>query len=154
MWSVFAILVGLGLVLSTVLIHYEVLRGISLLIPKLSIPPRGRILVVIGGVLVAHMIEICLYAIAYGLMHDTRLGFITGEFVGEAADFLYFSISAFTTLGIGDVHPMGPMRLVAGIEALNGFALIGWSASFTYLAMEKFWDHHRSTAEANREDAA
>lgn len=28
---------------------------------------------------------------------------------------------------------------VAGTEALTGFVLIGWSASFTYLEMEKFW---------------
>ena len=31
------------------------------------------------------------------------------------------------------------MRLLTGIEALNGLVLIGWSASFTYLAMEEFW---------------
>jgi hypothetical protein len=32
------------------------------------------------------------------------------------------------------------MRLITGIEALNGLLLIGWSASFTYLAMQKFWN--------------
>jgi hypothetical protein len=31
------------------------------------------------------------------------------------------------------------MRLIAGIESLNGLVLIGWSASFTYLTMEEFW---------------
>jgi len=28
---------------------------------------------------------------------------------------------------------------VTGTEALTGFLLIGWSASFTYLEMERFW---------------
>jgi hypothetical protein len=37
-----------------------------------------------------------------------------------------------------DLFPHGPLRIVAGIETLNGFILIGWSASFTYLSMEKF----------------
>ena len=30
----------------------------------------------------------------------------------------------------------------AGVEALNGLLLIGWSASFTYLAMERYWPMH------------
>jgi hypothetical protein len=34
------------------------------------------------------------------------------------------------------------MRLVSGVEALNGLLLIGWSASFTYLAMERYWPLH------------
>ena len=29
--------------------------------------------------------------------------------------------------------------LVAGIEALTGLLLIAWSASFTYLTMERIW---------------
>jgi diguanylate cyclase (GGDEF)-like protein len=31
------------------------------------------------------------------------------------------------------------MRLLAGAEALNGLLLIGWSASFIYISMERFW---------------
>jgi len=32
---------------------------------------------------------------------------------------------------------------MAGIETLTGLVMIAWSASFTYLAMEKFWGLHR-----------
>ncbi|MHB2205292.1 hypothetical protein [Methylobacterium sp. CM6257] len=35
-----------------------------------------------------------------------------------------------------------PPRLLAGVEALNGLLLIGWSASFTYLAMERYRPLH------------
>jgi hypothetical protein len=66
-----------------------------------------------------------------------------GEFHGEWLDYVYFSITTFTTLGIGDVYAHGPLRLVAGVESLNGLVLIGWSASFTYITMEKVWDAHR-----------
>ena len=34
---------------------------------------------------------------------------------------------------------VGELRLLAGVEALNGLLLIGWSASYTYIAMERFW---------------
>jgi len=40
------------------------------------------------------------------------------------------------------VFPIANVRLIAGVEALTGLMLIGWSASFTYLAMEKFWPLH------------
>jgi hypothetical protein len=135
---------ALVLLLLTVAIHYEVLRGTSLLIPHVPMRPRGRILIVIGGILVAHLIEVSLYAVAFYLMHvHPALGRIDGEFSGEALDFFYFSLSCYTTLGIGDLFPHGPLRVVAAVEALNGLVLIGWSASFTYLSMEKFWEDHR-----------
>jgi hypothetical protein len=45
----------------------------------------------------------------------------------------------YTTLGLGDVVPTGAVRFLAGVEALSGFVLITWSASFTFLEMERFW---------------
>ena len=41
------------------------------------------------------------------------------------------------SLGLGDVWPHGPIRLLTGIEALNGLILIAWSASYTYSFHEK-----------------
>ena len=35
--------------------------------------------------------------------------------------------------------PLGPVRFLSGTEALTGFVMITWSASFTYLEMERFW---------------
>jgi hypothetical protein len=52
---------------------------------------------------------------------------------------LYFSSETYTSLGFGDITPVGPIRLIAGVEALNGLLLIGWSVSYAYLAMERFW---------------
>ncbi len=68
------------------------------------------------------------------------LGRIDGEIEGGGLDFFYFSITTYTTLGVGDLHPRGPLRLIAGVESLNGLVLIGWSASFTYLEMARFWE--------------
>jgi hypothetical protein len=69
---------------------------------------------------------------------------MSGSIEGGPLDFYYLSLSSYTTLGIGDIYPTGPLRVIAGIEALNGLVLIGWSASFTYLTMERFWGVQRS----------
>lgn len=47
--------------------------------------------------------------------------------------------------------PTSHTRMIAGVEALNGLLLIGWSASFTYLAMERYWPLHGGTPKARCE---
>jgi hypothetical protein len=54
-------------------------------------------------------------------------------------DALYFSAETFSSLEFGDITPAGPLRLIAGSETLVGLLLIGWSASYTFVAMERFW---------------
>lgn len=131
----------LVLVSATVLIHYEVLRWTNRLVPELALSTRTRILVVIGSILFAHLAEICVFALAYFMMHDRLgLGSIAGEVSGRWLDFFYFSASTYTTLGVGDVVPTGALRVVAGVESLTGLVLIGWSASYTYLTMQQSWD--------------
>jgi hypothetical protein len=58
---------------------------------------------------------------------------------GALADYLYFSYAAFTTVGFGDIVATGPMRLLAGMEALTGFVLITWTASYLYIEMSRTW---------------
>jgi hypothetical protein len=128
------------LLASTVLIHYEVLRLTGAYLPRLRIRPRQRILVVIAACLVAHLLEVVLYAaVLAALVQLPGFGSIEGEFAGTASDFVYFSLTNYTTLGIGEVYPLGPLRLIVAIEALNGLLLITWSASFAYLNMQQDW---------------
>jgi hypothetical protein len=132
--------ISLFLIIATVLLHYELLQFASTLPARLSIPTRPRILVVIAVVLAAHLIEASLYASAfYAMQAHFGLGALVGHLEGNILDYFYFSIATYTTLGIGDLHPSGAMRFIAGVEALNGLVLIGWSASFTYLTMEDLW---------------
>ncbi|WP_198021868.1 potassium channel family protein [Algiphilus aromaticivorans] len=67
----------------------------------------------------------------------------TGAIVGYDAltllDCIYFSASTYTTVGWGDLNAIGATRFLAGTEALVGFMLITWSASFTYLVMDRTW---------------
>jgi voltage-gated potassium channel Kch len=149
---------GLVLILTVVLvtaslyIHYEVLRVVSEAMPKLRLPPRPRLLVVLGAATLAHLLEIGLFALGYWLLDgNDGFGALTGLSEGRWLDYFYFSAATYTTLGIGDIIPVGPLRLVAAVESLFGLVLIGWSASFTYLAMQKFWGlHKRSLAERGK----
>lgn len=135
-----AFAISLLLITATVLVHYELLQFASTLPSRFTIRTRPKILVVIAVVLAAHVVEAYLYAIAYYAMQThLGLGALVGHREGDVLDYFYFSIATYTTLGIGDLHPSGAMRFVAGIEALNGLVLIGWSASFTYLTMEDLW---------------
>jgi hypothetical protein len=45
----------------------------------------------------------------------------------------------YTTVGFGDLIPSGPIKMITCAEALAGLALITWSASFTYLQMQRLW---------------
>lgn len=124
----------------TTLIHFEILSTLNLRLPALSIPSRSKLLIVMFGAFTAHALEIALYGfVFYGLIHFTGAGSLSGIGSSSLENCLYFSAETFSSLGFGDLIPNGPIRLLAGTEALNGLLLIGWSASYAYLAMERFW---------------
>ena len=52
----------------------------------------------------------------------------------------YFSAAIYSSLGFGDIVPMGELRLIAVMEGLNGLMLIAWTAAYSFLAMEEFWE--------------
>jgi hypothetical protein len=54
-------------------------------------------------------------------------------------NYLYLSVSAYSTVGFGDVAPDGAARLMAGVEAVVGFMMITWSASLTFIEMQRHW---------------
>lgn len=65
-----------------------------------------------------------------------------GQVDESFADFLYFSAISYSTMGIGDVYPTGALRLILGIEGINGLFLIAWSTSFTYFVVDCLWPLH------------
>lgn len=130
-WSAALIL---PLVLATTLLHYEVLRGLSRGLPRLHIVPRGRLVFVLIGAFFAHVAQIGLYGLAYW-----GLGLGLGEAGWDLGTSLYASAQIFTSLGLGDVTPPPALWPLVGIETVNGLLLIAWSASYTYLAMERYW---------------
>lgn len=123
-----------------VLIHYEFLLQLTIRMPRMEVRPRFKIVFGVFGALVAHAIEIWIFAIAYCFMHwAEKWGHLEGNFTGSLMDCVYFSFTTFTTLGFGDITPLGDLRYLVGIESLTGLVLITWTASFLFIEMQRFW---------------
>ncbi|MHB1084374.1 MAG: ion channel [Thiobacillus sp.] len=128
--------------------HYEVLRRLNTHLPSLGIPSRTKLLVVIFSAIVAHGIEMGVYGISFFVLAKYMgVGTLSAPAGLSLINSLYFSAETYTSLGFGDLTPVGSIRLLAGVEALNGLLMIGWTASYAYIAMERFWaadtDDHR-----------
>ncbi|MGH8611694.1 MAG: ion channel [Gammaproteobacteria bacterium] len=114
--------------------------------------PRLTVLLAMLFLPMVHALEITLYAGAYYYLTDTlELGTFSGNFTDAFSNYLYYSAETFSSLGFGDIVPRGAIRLVTGIEVLNGLLLIAWSGSFVFILMQRFWKidgstpHHQST---------
>ncbi len=119
------LLVSGVMIVVTALIHMGFLYALGRMVTHFDRRHPGplraaAILASVLGLIIAHGVEISVYAVAY-----MRLDlFQTWE---EA---LYFSTSTFTTVGFGDVVLDPQWRLLSGVQSLNGFLLIGWSTAF------------------------
>lgn len=145
--------IAASLSLLCVVFHYEVMSWTSRYVPRLKLAPRGRIVLMILAMLLAHVIEVWAFAIVYwSLDIYPSLGHLAGTFDEGALDFVYFSVVCFTTLGFGDILPTGAIRILVGTEALVGLGLVTWSASFAFLEMQRDWVEFHRGAPRNRQD--
>ena len=132
--------VSLAIVIACVLLHYEALSVLTGVLKRIRIRPRPRILVMILSILAIHVVEIWVFGVGYwGLIQDRTHGKLVAAHPIGLFDAVYYSAVTYTTLGLGDVAPIGNIRFLTGLESLSGFVLIGWSVSFTYLEMDRFW---------------
>lgn len=88
---------------------------------------RSRVLAmntVVIGIFAILTVEVWLWAAVY-------------DSVGVFGDFetsLYFSTATFSTVGYGDVITSHEWRILAALEGVNGFLLIGWSTAYLVAA--------------------
>jgi Ion channel len=134
------IVVSIVLVLMTIGIHYEFLRRMPDITESFGVRPRLRVLIMMIGAIAAHTLEVYLFAVAYRLLDVSYSpDLFGGQFHGTFSDYVYFSASCYTSLGVGDIWPEGPVRIIGTSEALTGLIMIAWTASFTYLMMGRYW---------------
>lgn len=123
-----------------VLLHYEGLGWIATRLQKLPGLVRRKVLFGVYGVILLHVAEIWLFALAlWLLMRAPAAGHVASTSTPEFLDVVYLSSTTFSTVGFGDLAPVGALRFLCGTEALVGFILITWSASFLYLEMQEYW---------------
>jgi hypothetical protein len=136
------LLAGLA-ALATVGLHYETMRlGTNVILPWgwRRFRDRRAMLLMTLALLVAHVVEIWIFAGGLWLVSLwPHLGALSGAGDAGLESFLYFSAVSYTSLGYGDIVPEGAMRSLAVSEALVGLLMIGWSASFIGLRMERPW---------------
>ena len=146
-YGLVAIVAGLVTAL-VVLLHYEGLHWLAMRFSPRPARHDGRLMLrIIFALLGLHIVEIWCYGVAYWfLVQLPDTGFVHGEHgMDTLFDAIYLSATTYSTLGFGDLAPVGAIRLLAGLESLTGLLLITWSASFTYLEMSRFWRQRDGT---------
>lgn len=137
------VVLNTAVVTLAVLIHYECLLRLNAWMPRLGLWHRFRIGLGVLGALAAHALEIWCFAVAYfSLVRTGRYGTLVGTFDGTLLDCAYFSFVTFTTIGFGDIEPIGALKFLTGLEGLTGLVLISWTASFLFLEMQRYWKDH------------
>ncbi|NGY03225.1 ion channel [Solimonas terrae] len=134
----------LMLVAAAVVLHYEGLERLNRAISRWQMPPRLRILGLIFCIITLHTAEIWIFGLGiYAVASHPAFGAIGGADTPQLLDAVYLSTTTYTTVGYGDLVPHGPLRLILGSEALTGFVLLTWSASFAYIEMQRYWHGER-----------
>jgi len=77
-----------------------------------------------------HLVQAALWALVYMLLPG-----ITEFETFEKS--MYFSLVTFTTLGYGEITISSGNRMLAGLEAINGITLIGWSTAFMFAIFQE-----------------
>jgi hypothetical protein len=81
--------------------------------------------------MVAHMLEIFVWALAYALVGAAP----------EGSDLLYFAFVNYTTLGYGDITPVQAWRLKGPMTAMNGILMFGWSTAVLFEVLRRTIEH-------------
>ena len=93
------------------------------------------LLILASGVMILLCIEMALWAFCL-----VRVGAF-----GDFDTAFYFSTSAFATIGFGDVAPAHRWRLLASMEGVTGFVIIGWTAAYLVASGIRYGPFKRDT---------
>jgi potassium channel LctB len=130
-----ALALAIGLFLASVGAHLSIL-GVG----HRLLDTRHDLVVKLAGALLvlgSHLLVASLFAAGFWLGAGWGLGGFDKAPAMSAMDYFYFSLINVTTLGLGDIYPTEHLRVLAGIEALTGFALISCSAQLFWSMMKK-----------------
>lgn len=127
-----------ALVIACILVQYEIMNGLEKASRVLK-RHRWIVLLTMCALIVNHIIQMWIYAFGY-LLGDRvlEIGWLDRA-PDSLIDYAYYSAVVFTTLGFGDMVPHEGLRMLTMSESLAGFCLITWSASFTFLQMQRLW---------------
>ncbi|MEL7196766.1 MAG: ion channel [Pseudomonadota bacterium] len=129
----------LALAVATVLFVLSIISHLGILgVAHSFVDRRGDLiakLTVSLLVLFSHLFVAALFAVGFWIGIELDLGSFDKTSTMGWMDYFYFSLINVTTLGLGDIYPTQHLRVLAGIEALTGFALISCSAQLFWKMM-------------------
>lgn len=132
------------LIIASCMAFYELMYIIWKRIDNYRANHRRNIFYILIGIFTAHTVTVLVYGVIYYFLMREGAGNLyhtsSGKIVPMFTEYLYFSVVTYSSLGMDDVLPSGHLKFLSGAEVLNGMVLIAWSASFTYISMEKFWN--------------
>lgn len=153
------LLITLFLVLCCVWIHVQMLVWLRRHTVRWSRSPIVKLGFIVFMLLLTHIVEIMMFAGVFYLLIVVPKDF--GELAGSGVTHLndpnvhnviesvnevvYFSFATYTTVGYGDITPVGNMAIMAQVEALTGLLLVGCSASLVFTFLQEFLDHHQKS---------
>ncbi|QPF93607.1 potassium channel family protein [Bradyrhizobium commune] len=124
--------IDIGIHAMATVVAISIARAASL---RLTETPRlhlmGVMIATAAALMVAHTLEILVWAWTYGIIQAAPPG----------SDLLYFAFVNYTTLGYGDITPVGEWRLIGPLTAMNGILLFGWSAAILFEVLRKTLEH-------------
>lgn len=129
-----ALLIASVLFVGVLTTHYAVL---TVSVPKL----RDRGMVGFAALclllFVLHLVEVAAFAGAYELGRALDIGDFERPAAASFMDVYYFSLTTFTTLGLGKAMPTGHLASLAGLESFTGFLCIAMSGSALFQWVQK-----------------
>ena len=128
---------AITIVLLVVGIHFEALDLATRTMARLPGWRRYRVALGILIALAGHFLEVLVFSVGWVVLLD--LGAELSLTEPSFEDLVYFSGVVYTSLGFGDIVPLGAGRLFAAVEAVTGLVLIAWTASFSYFEMRDNW---------------
>lgn len=124
-------------------IFYEITAIALKIITKFKLRERILMIFLVMAIFCAHTISVWIYALCYWIMENIfAFQELKGVTEHHFLDYVYFSAISYSSLGFGDIYPVGGMKFIASVEVLNGLIMIGWSVMLTYFSIQKLWDMH------------
>ncbi len=129
-----AILLSLGATSLTIVFHFWTILQLKKLMPsKTDHNHFFRSFIILEGILLVHLCEVMFFAFAIYIGVDLlSIGYFSKNFDSSLLNYFYYSISTYSTLGLSNTYPEGPLKIISGFLSLTGFIMITWSATFFF----------------------
>ena len=95
--------------------------------PNPSLHLAGVMVATVLVLMVAHIIEVMVWALAYRIVDAAPAG----------ANLVYFAFVNYTTLGYGDVVPRPDWQLLGPMTAMTGVLMFGWSTAVIFEVLRR-----------------